>query len=101
MNNVHPAFAPALWFAPPALPRRGHSNTADVCYAGLTLTVAYDYSPAERAVYDPDSPLAGPGSPASVEADEIKLGEHDITELLDESVKADIEAKVLERMGEV
>lgn len=27
MNNVHEAFAPALWFAPPTLPKRGHSNT--------------------------------------------------------------------------
>ena len=100
MNNVHPAFAPALWFAPPALPKRGHSGTADVCYASLTLTVAYDYSPAERAVYDADSPLAGPGCPASVEAYEIKLGEHDITELLAPSVIEAIEEKVLERLGE-
>ena len=100
MNNVHPAFAPALWFAPPTLPKRRHSSTADVCYADLTLTVSYDYSPAELPVYDADSPLAGPGWPASVEVYEIKLGEHDITELLADSVRASIEAKVLEQMGD-
>lgn len=101
MNNVHPAFAPALrWIAPPSLPKRGHSNTATVIYGGLTLTVAYCYSPAERPVYDADSPLAGPGCAASVEAYEIKLGEHDITGLLADSVLSDIEAKVLEQLGD-
>ena len=101
MNNVHEAFAPALrWIAPPSLPKRGHSNTTTVIYSGLTLTVAYDYSPAERPVYDADSPLAGPGCAASVEAYEIKLGEYDITELLAESVLDDIESKILEQLGE-
>lgn len=101
MNNVHPAFAPALrWFAPPALPKRGHSNTTTVIYGGLPLTVAYDYSPAERPVYDADSPMAGPGCQASVDAYEIKLGEHDITDLLSDSVRSDIESKVLEQLGE-
>ena len=101
MNFLHPVMAQALkpW-APPALPKRGHTTTTDVCYAGLTLTVSYDYSPAERPIYDADSPLAGPGWPASVEAYEIKLGEHDITELLADSVRASIEAKVLEQMGD-
>ena len=101
--NAHlpPVLAFALKpMAPPALPKRGHNTTTDVCYAGLTLTVSYDYSPAERPIYDADSPLAGPGWPASVEAYEIKLGEHDITELLADSVRASIEAKVLEQMGD-
>jgi hypothetical protein len=100
MNNVHPAFEHALWFAPPTLPKRGHSRTTEVEYAGINFTVAYDYSPAERPVYDADSPLAGPGCAASVDAYEIKLGEHDITELLAESVRDDIEAKILEQLGE-
>lgn len=101
MNNVHPAFASALrWIAPPSLPKRGHSNTTTVIYSGLTLTVSYDYSPAERPVYDADSPLAGPGCDASVSAYEIKLGEQDITELLADSVRSDIEAKILEQLGD-
>lgn len=100
MNNVHEAFAPALRWIAPSLPKRGHSNTTTLIYSGLTMTVAYNYSPAERPVYDADSPLAGPGCAASVGAYEIKLGEHDITDLLAESVISDIEAKVLEQLGE-
>lgn len=102
MNNVHPAFAPALRWIAPSLPKRGHSKTTTVNYAGLPLTVAYNYSPAEAPVYDADSPMAGPGCPASVEAYEVKLGEHDLTQLFSEyeSGREAIEAKVLEQLGE-
>lgn len=101
MNNVHEAFAPALrWIAPPSLPKRGHSNTTTVIYSGLTLTVSYDYSPAERPVYDADSPLAGPGCAASVSAYEIKLGEHDLVDHLDRQVIEAIEQIILEQLGD-
>lgn len=101
MNNVHPAFATALrWIAPPTLPKRGHSRTTEVEYAGIPYTVAYDYSPAERPVYDADSPLAGPGCAASVSAYEIKLGEHDLVDHLDRQVIEAIEQIILEQLGE-
>lgn len=66
---------------------------------GATLIVQYDYQPAERAVYDLDSPMCGPGCAAEVEITDVRvLG--DATDVLSTAVLEYIKSKVLAARGE-
>lgn len=100
--SLHPVMAAALRpFAPPqsAIHKRGPSfNT--VLGENLSVEVFYDYTPAESAVYDLNSPLCGPGCPADVDITEVMLMGEDIRDLLAESVIERLEEQALERNGQ-
>ena len=64
----------------------------------IKVTVTYEYTPAERAVYDPDSPVCGPGHDAEVEVIEVLLGGEDVRDLLAQHVIDDLEEKALQRV---
>ena len=100
--SLHPTMAAALRpFAPPqsAIHKRGPSFNA-VLGENLSVQVFYDYTPPEAPVYDLDSPLCGPGSPADVEICEVLLMGEDIRDLLAESVIERLEEQALERNGQ-
>lgn len=105
--NAHlpPTLARALApMAPPQsvvhqIVRRPRENTSDVVYGGVTYEVAYDYSPAERPVYDLNSPWCGPGSPAEVEIYAIRHKGEDITDIVSEAVTDELESIVLDRLA--
>jgi len=100
--SLHPAFAEALRpFAPPqsSVHKRGPSFTT-VLGENLSVQVFYDYTPPEAAVYDLDSPLCGPGSPADVEICEVLWMGEDIRDLLADSVIERLEEQALERNGQ-
>lgn len=100
--SLHPVMAAALRpFAPPqsSVHKRGPSFTT-VLGENLSVQVFYDYTPPEAAVYDLDSPLCGPGSPADVEICEVMLMGEDIRDLLAESVIERLEEQALERNGQ-
>jgi len=54
------------------IPSRG-CHIAHIVVADITAAVEFDYEPAERAVYDVDSPACGPGCPESIEPLRIYL----------------------------
>lgn len=100
--SLHPVMAAALRpFAPPqsSVHKRGPSFTT-VLGENLSVQVFYDYTPPEAAVYDLDSPLCGPGSPADVEICEVLLMGEDIRDLLADSVIERLEEQALERNGQ-
>ena len=100
--SLHPTMAAALRpFAPPqsSVHKRGPSFTT-VLGENLSVQVFYDYTPPEAAVYDLDSPLCGPGSPADVEICEVMLMGEDIRDLLADSVIERLEEQALERNGQ-
>jgi hypothetical protein len=66
----------------------------------IAITVTYEHTPAEAAVYDLNSPLCGPGSPADVEICEVMLMGEDIRDLLADSVIERLEEQALERNGQ-
>lgn len=100
--SLHPVMAEALRpFAPPqsSVHKRGPSfNT--VLGENLSVQVFYDYTPPEAAVYDLESPLCGPGSPADVDITEVMLMGEDIRDLLADSVIERLEEQALERNGQ-
>lgn len=70
---MHPVFAQALRpFAPPSSSVH-RSPTKTVPFGGAEFVVEYDYHPAERPVYDLDSPLCGPGYPAEVNVISVRV----------------------------
>ena len=100
--SLHPVMAEALRpFAPPqsSVHKRGPSFTT-VLGENLSVQVFYDYTPPEAPVYDLDSPLCGPGSPADVEICEVLLMGEDIRDLLADSVIERLEEQALERNGQ-
>ena len=85
---MHPVFAQALKpFAPPQ--SSVHRDPSITTWVGdVELVAEYEYTPAERAVYDVDSPVCGPGHPAEVDilTVRVKGSEADIVDLLRDSV---------------
>lgn len=65
----------------------------------ITVTVVYEYTPAEAAVYDVNSPVCGPGCDAEVEVIEVLLGGEDIRDLLAQHVIDDLEEKAFARVA--
>lgn len=96
MNNVNPTIAAAL---APFAPRR-HQPTLELDYGGLPLVIEYDYYPAERPVYDVESPLCGPGCEASVDLCGVYVNGHEIIDLLRDGTIKHIAELVLEKLGE-
>lgn len=99
--SLHPVMAAALRpFAPPqsAIHKRGPSFTT-VLGENLSVQVFYDYTPPEAAVYDPDSPVCGPGHDAEIEICEVLLNGEDVRDLLVQSVIDELEQKAWERVG--
>ena len=94
--HIHPVMQAAL---APFAPRR-HQPSIDLDYGGLPLTVEYDYYPAERPIYDVESPLCGPGCEASVDICGVYVGGHEIIDLLSDSVIKHITELVLEKLGD-
>lgn len=100
--SLHPTMAAALRpFAPPqsSVHKRGPSFTT-VLGENLTVEVFYDYTPAESAVYDVESPLCGPGHDAEIEICEVLLMGEDVRDLLVQSVIDELEQRVWERVGQ-
>lgn len=96
MNNIHPTMQAAL---APFVPRRYQPNI-DLDYDRVPMRVEYDYFPAERAVYDVDSPLCGPGCPADVHISGVYVGGHNILDLMDAGTLRHLSATVLEKLGD-
>lgn len=97
--SLHPVMAEALRpFAPPqsSVHKRGPSFTGWIG-DDIKVTVTYEYTPAERAVYDVESPLCGPGHDAEVDVIEVLLDGVDIRDLLADSVIERLEDQALER----
>lgn len=94
--HIHPTMQAAL--APFA--RRRCQPRMELNYGGVPLVVEYDYQPAERPIYDVDSPLCGPGCPASVDITGVYLGEHEILDLIDDGVERHLAELVLEKLGD-
>lgn len=65
MNEVHPLFVDALSRIK-TYHRRAHTVDVELEY-GLVFECEYDYQPAEKPVYDVESPVCGPGCDASME----------------------------------
>lgn len=100
MNNIHPLMAAALApFAPPqsAIHKPKGPSFTTVLGENLSVEVFYDYTPAESAVYDLNSPMCGPGCPADVDICEVMLMGEDIRDLLADSVIEMLEEQALER----
>lgn len=102
--SLHPVFAQALApFAPPQSevqkkPKRPKGRSFDTVLGDdIPITVFYDYTPPEKAVYDLESPQCGPGWPADVEICEVMLMGEDIRDLLADSVIESLEEQALER----
>lgn len=96
--NLHPTMAAALApFAPkrsaPKLP--SFSTTLGENNA---ITVTYEHTPAEAAVYDVNSPVCGPGHDAEVEICEVLLGGEDIRDLLAQHVIDSLEEQAFARV---
>lgn len=64
----------------------------------LTVTVVYEYTPAEAAVYDVNSPVCGPGHDAEVEVIEVLLNGEDVRDLLAQHVIDNLEEKASSRV---
>ena len=64
----------------------------------ITVLVVYEYTPAEAAVYDVESPVCGPGHDAEVEVIEVLLNGEDIRDLLADSVIESLEEQALARV---
>lgn len=100
--SLHPVMAEALRpFAPPqsSVHKRGPSFTTALG-ENLTVEVFYDYTPAESAVYDLNSPQCGPGCPAEVDICEVMLMGEDVRDLLVQSVIDELEQRAWERVGQ-
>ena len=69
------------------------THTTDITYAGIPLTVTYEFCPAQKET------LIDPPYPATVELYEICVTdtEHDIGELLSDSAYYAIQTKVTEQ----
>ena len=69
------------------------THKTDITYAGIPLTVTYDFCPAQKET------LIDPPYPATVELYEICVTdtEHDIGELLSDSAYYAIQTKVTEQ----
>lgn len=65
----------------------------------ITVTVVYEYTPAERAVYDVESPLCGPGHDAEVDVIEVLLDGVDLRDVLADSVIESLEEQAFARVA--
>lgn len=64
----------------------------------IAITVTYEHTPAEAAVYDVESPVCGPGCDAEVEICEVLLGGEDIRDLLAQHVIDGLEEQAFARV---
>ena len=102
--NIHPTVAPFLArFAPPQsaihrLPALPSFNAT--LGENIPVVVTYEHTPAEAAVYDPDSPVCGPGHDAEIEICEVLLNGEDVRDLLVQSVIDELEQRAWERVGQ-
>ena len=101
---MHPVFAQALRpFAPPSssvhkLPALPSFKTT--IGERTTVEVFYEYTPAEAAIYDVNSPVCGPGHDAEIEICEVMLNGEDWRDLLAQSVLDELEQRAWERVGQ-
>lgn len=65
----------------------------------IAITVTYEHTPAEAAVYDVESPVCGPGHDAEVEICEVLLNGEDIRDLLAQSVIDDLEERAFAQVS--
>ena len=98
---MHPVMAAALApFAPPhsSVHRASKSPSfATTLGDSIPITVTYEYTPAEPALHDVDSPVCGPGCAASVDICEVLLNGEDIRDLLAQHVIDSLEEQAIER----
>lgn len=80
-------------------PPRKPANEIELEIDGATVTVQYDFQPAEREVRDLDSPMVGPGCAAEVDITDVRIT-GDATDLLSPAVLSYIENKILAARGE-
>lgn len=64
----------------------------------IKVEVAYEYTPAESAVNDPDSPVCGPGCDAEVDVIEVLLDGVDLRDVLADSVIESLEEQAMARV---
>lgn len=103
--NLHPAFAEALRPFAPAQSSVHHEAPKLPSFTGwvgddIKVTVTYEYTPAEKPVYDVDSPVCGPGHDAEVEVIEVLLNGVDIRDVLADSVIESLEEQAFARVSE-
>lgn len=98
--HIHPTMQAALTPVLQAAFRAPRERRETVMYGGAEFEVAYDYSPPEKAVHDVESPLCGPGCPASVDVYAIYHKGDEVTDAIDPDVKTWMEQDVLRQMGE-
>ena len=65
----------------------------------ISVTVVYEYTPAEAAVYDVNSPVCGPGHDAEVEVIEVLLNGEDVRDLLSDGVIESLEQQAWQRVA--
>lgn len=94
---IHPTSAPFLASIAPANSRH-KLPSFETTIGDLDVTVVYEYTPAEKPVYDVDSPVCGPGHDAEVDIIEVWLGNHDLFDVLSEDVIAELQEKALMRV---
>ena len=101
--SLHPTMAAALRpFAPPQsaihrLPALPSFNAT--VGENIPVVVTYEYTPAERAVYDVESPVCGPGHDAEVEVIEVLLDGVDLRDVLADSVIESLEEQAFARVA--
>ena len=99
MNHIHPTMAP---FVASIAPKRSAPKLPSfeaVIGENITITVTYEHTPAEAAVYDVNSPVCGPGHDAEVEICEVLLNGEDVRDLLAQHVIDDLEEKAFARVA--
>ena len=64
----------------------------------IKVTVTYEYTPAERAVYDVESPVCGPGHDAEIEICEVLLDGVDLRDVLAPGVIESLEQQAWQRV---
>lgn len=65
----------------------------------ITVTVTYEHTPAEAAVYDVNSPVCGPGHDAEVDVIEVLLDGVDLRDVLADSVIESLEEQAMARVA--
>jgi hypothetical protein len=94
--HIHPTMQAALApFAP-----RHRTPTIELNYGDVPMLIEYDYCPAERPIYDVESPLCGPGCEASVEVIGVYIEGHEVLEMLGAGMIKHITELVLEKLGD-
>lgn len=98
MNHIHPTMAP---FVASIAPKRSAPKLPSfkaTLGEKTPIEVFYEYTPAEVAVYDVNSPVCGPGHDAEVKIIEVMLNGQDLRDVLADSVIESLEQQAWQRV---